>query len=74
VEADELAPRLVDCEQRLASLPELERRLDRALAENDALRAELESTRTALHEVTASPSWRVTEPLRKLRRLGRRAG
>lgn len=71
-DADDLAARLIESEQQLASMPETEHRLERAQAENAALRAELESTRTVLHMVTNSPSWRLTEPLRRLRRLGKR--
>lgn len=75
-DADALAARLIESEQQLAAMPELERRLQRAEAENAALRAELESARTALGGVLASPSWRLTAPLRRLRRLGgsRRGG
>ena len=68
---EDFAARLVICEQELASLPETEDRLERALAENAALRAELDSTRAALHGVTNSPSWKLTRPLRLLRRAGR---
>jgi hypothetical protein len=66
---DALAERLIESEQQLASLPELERRLQRAETENVALRAELESTRASLNRVVVSPSWRLTAPLRRLRRL-----
>jgi len=66
-DSDALAAQLLESEQRLASMPELEHRLERALAESSALRAELESTRAALEEVTRSPSWRLTAPLRRLR-------
>jgi hypothetical protein len=68
VDRDNLATRLIESEQRLSSLPEVEDRLERTLAENTALRAELESTRAALDAVTRSPSWRITKPLRQLRR------
>jgi hypothetical protein len=68
-DADALAARLIESEQQLAALPELEQRLQRAEAENTALRAELESTRAALNGVVGSPSWRLTAPLRRLRRL-----
>jgi hypothetical protein len=66
-DSDALAARLLECEQRLASMPELEHRLERALAESAALRAELESARAARAEVRRSPSWRLTAPLRRLR-------
>jgi hypothetical protein len=69
---DAVAARLVESEQRLAAMPELEQRLRRAEAENEALRAELGATRLTLDGVAASPSWRLTEPLRRLRRLGKR--
>jgi hypothetical protein len=72
MDLEEVADRLIECEQRLASLPETNLRLERALAENAALQAELESTRTTLHEVIESTSWRLTEPLRKLQHLGGR--
>jgi hypothetical protein len=66
---DALAARLIESEQQLASMPELKDRLDRALAENEVLRAELNSTTATLNGVTSSPSWRLTEPLRWGRRL-----
>jgi len=68
---DALAERLIESEQQLAALPELEQRAQRAEAQNTALRAELESTRVALNGVLSSPSWRLTAPLRRLRRVGR---
>jgi hypothetical protein len=67
-----LAAQLIESEQRLAAVPELERRLERAEAEKAALRAELDSTAATLTAVTSSPSWRLTEPLRRIRRLRRR--
>jgi hypothetical protein len=72
MQSDEVADRLVECEQRLASLPETNLRLERALSENAALQAELESTRSTLHAMIGSTSWRLTEPLRKLQHLGGR--
>ena len=66
-DSDALAAQLLDSEQRLASMPEIEHRLERALAENSELRDELDSTRDALHDVMRSPSWRLTAPLRRLR-------
>jgi hypothetical protein len=66
-DSDALAAQLIESEQRLASMPEIEHRLERALAESSKLRDELESTRDALHGVMRSPSWRLTAPLRGLR-------
>jgi hypothetical protein len=69
MDSGQIADRLIDCEQRLASLPETTLRLEEATAENAALRMELDSARTALHQITASTSWRLTDPLRRLQRL-----
>jgi hypothetical protein len=72
VDSEQVADRLVECEQRLASLPELELGLEQALAENEALRAELDDARHRLVELTGSTSWRLTEPLRQFQSLIRR--
>ena len=66
-DSDALAAQLIASEQQLASMPELEDGLERALAESSELRAELKYTRDILEEVTRSPSWRLTAPLRRLR-------
>ena len=66
-DSDALAAQLIASEQRLASMPEIEHRLERALAESSELRDELESTKAALDGVMRSPSWRLTAPLRRLR-------
>jgi hypothetical protein len=66
--------RLVECEQRLASLPDLEHSLERALEENARLRRELEAGWKQMEELTRSPSWRLTAPLRRLRQVVRRGG
>jgi hypothetical protein len=67
--ADGLASRLIESEQRLASLPELELRLARAEGESEALTVKLESAEMALASIVNSPSWRLTRPLRGLRGL-----
>jgi hypothetical protein len=70
---------LVDAEQRLARIGELELELRevttsydaalaQALAERDAAREERDEARRALDRVQGSVSWRVTEPLRALKR------
>lgn len=70
---------LVDAEQRLARIGELELELrevttsyDAALAqvaaERDAARTERDELRRALAGVQGSTSWRVTRPLRALKR------
>jgi hypothetical protein len=66
-DSDALAAQLIESEQRLASVPELEHRLERAEAESSELRDELETTRDHLRNVMGSPSWRLTAPLRRLR-------
>ena len=72
MDTQEVADRLVECEQRLASLPESDLRLKQALAENAALRTELEIARGTVADLTSSSSWRLTEPLRRAQRLIRR--
>lgn len=47
---------------------DLELRLERTTAEKAALSAELETTSATLASVLSSPSWRLTEPLRRARR------
>lgn len=70
---------LVDAEQRLARIGELELELrevttrydlalTQALAERDEARAGLQDARRALARVENSASWRVTAPLRALKR------
>lgn len=66
MEQGDLATRLIESEQKLASMPELEDELARARAENAALQAELGATREALQGVVGSSSWRATAPLRRL--------
>jgi inorganic triphosphatase YgiF len=70
---------LVDAEQRLARIGELELELrevttrydlalTQAIAERDEARAALGDVRRALARVEGSASWRVTAPLRALKR------
>jgi hypothetical protein len=67
-DSNALATRLVECEQRLASLPDLEHRLERALDENARLRGELDGASGEIHVLTHSTSWRLTAPLRRVAR------
>jgi hypothetical protein len=67
-DADDLAARLVESEQRLGSQPDLEHRLERALDENARLRRELEDAWRENEVLTSSSSWRLTKPLRRLMR------
>jgi len=67
--AVELGARLIEAEQRLADLPELEAQLRAAIEETEKLRREVDYLQTTLQEVVASPSWRLTAPLRSLRRM-----
>jgi hypothetical protein len=67
-DADALAARLVECEQLLASQPDLEHSLERALDENARLRRELQDTWREMEVLTRSSSWRLTSPLRRLAR------
>ena len=77
-----LRQRLIDCEQRLAALPAYEEEARLAAAERDelaalrdraeALEAELDAVRArsdkVIEEMKASLSWRLTAPLRSLKR------
>jgi SAM-dependent methyltransferase len=67
-ERAELRDSLIQAENRLARVPQLE--LD--AGERERLRQELESTREILDDVLSSPSWRITAPLRALKRLLKR--
>jgi SAM-dependent methyltransferase len=68
---DELQRRLIDAEQRLAQIPETELRLERALSDAGDLGARLKGTEGVLDDVLSSASWRITEPLRMVKRLVR---
>lgn len=70
---------LVDAEQRLARIGELELELrevttrydlalTQAIAERDEARAGLDAARRSLARLEGSASWRVTAPLRALKR------
>jgi hypothetical protein len=63
----EMGARLIDAEQRLAELPDLERELALAEAEIAKLKGDVAYLESTLGEVLASPSWRLTAPLRGLR-------
>jgi SAM-dependent methyltransferase len=75
----ELQDRLLETEQRLASVPALEQRnsdllgqlADREL-ELQALTDQLLARDQIVQEIISSPSWRITEPLRLLKRTLRR--
>ena len=60
--------RLFDLEQRLARLPEMEHQLRQLQA--DA--ADVEIHRQIVRDMKASPSWRITAPLRRLKARLRR--
>ncbi len=65
----ELGARLIDAEQSLAELPELEQKLAEAEAEIERLSGDVDYLKTTLREVLGSPSWRLTAPLRSVRRM-----
>jgi hypothetical protein len=71
-DANALAERLIECEQRLSSTPEIEHRLELALDENARLRRDLETSWRQMEVLTRSTSWRLTAPLRRLAGLGRK--
>jgi predicted nucleic acid-binding Zn-ribbon protein len=81
-EYESLVRQLTDAEQRCASIPDLRdrigeleaalaavnARLDAAVSETRQLDQRLMSSERTLREMYASPSWRVTKPLRYLGR------
>jgi 2-polyprenyl-3-methyl-5-hydroxy-6-metoxy-1,4-benzoquinol methylase len=85
-ERERIAALLVDAEQRVARIPALElalsdlreeleesRRAEESLRQQiRALEADLFRARRTLVEVVGSPSWRLTKPLRSVKRLLRR--
>lgn len=71
--AVEVGEQLIDAEQRLARVPDLERELEEANLQIKKLREEREYFESTLREVTHSPSWRLTAPLRNVRRGLRRS-
>ena len=64
-ELAEASRRILDLEQKLARLPEMEHQVAQLQAEA----AEVEIHRQIVRDMKASPSWRVTAPLRWLKRL-----
>jgi chromosome segregation ATPase len=77
----QLERRLLDAEQRAARIPELEVELrdvttryhlalEAARAERDEARVLLERARRVHEQMVESASWRVTAPLRALKRRG----
>jgi len=75
-ELAELRTRLVEAERRLARLPALQQELDEARqslhgmqGERDVQAARADRAELVLREVMASPSWRLTTPLRRLKRI-----
>ncbi len=68
----ELQERLLEGEQRLATTAELERKVQELQAELDrevwTLRERVERADRVLQDVFTSPSWRITAPLRALKR------
>jgi SAM-dependent methyltransferase len=71
-ELGELRDRLAEAERLLALRPEVEVRADpdERIA---ALTARVEAAERNLHNVVSSPSWRLTEPLRRLKHVVRRS-
>jgi len=67
----ELRERLEEAELLLARVPELELALAARDRDRDALRKRLEGLHEAHGDVLASPSWRLTRPLRRVKELVR---
>lgn len=72
----ELRALLVEAERRLSRLPALEQELDEARqslgamqGERDVQRARADRAELVLREVMESPSWKLTAPLRRLKRI-----
>jgi SAM-dependent methyltransferase len=61
----EASKRILDLEQKLARLPEMEHQV--AQLQEEA--ADVEIHRQIVRDMKASPSWRLTAPLRRLKRL-----
>lgn len=59
----------IELEQSAGALRQTQQTLREALADRDAAVAELNQTRSELHSIWKSKSWKVTEPLRKARRM-----
>jgi SAM-dependent methyltransferase len=64
-ELAEASKRILDLEQKLARLPEMEHQVAQLQAEA----ADVEIHRQIVRDMKASPSWRLTAPLRRLKRL-----
>lgn len=66
-----LRARLIAAEEQGARVVALDIELEAASRERDDLRGQLEISRQILRDVMTSPSWRITKPLRALKRLVR---
>jgi len=66
-----LRARLIAAEEQGARVVALDVELEAASRERDDLRGQLEVSRQILRDVMTSPSWRLTKPLRALKRLVR---
>jgi SAM-dependent methyltransferase len=71
MERAQLRGRLIAAEEQAARVVALEVELEAASRERDDLRTQIETSRQILRDVMSSPSWRITKPLRMLKRLVR---